>query len=308
MPGHRSAVQRETTVDRIARSPASCTPSSGMNPVNAAILPGGQVAPCRRTRSSRHAPCAGSPPAWRTSVSSDRRVGRDARDPHRPALQVRGRAQMLGRGGDQPAQGSLHDRHHRLRVAAVGDQTGRRRCRRRARTGRCEHRSTSACPSSRLGVTTAQVDALLTVARRFRARRDECPRAPRVGNEVEDQRGLPAWGCAARLPRRRPSPKPPHPASTTDTSVATTHTSTAILRAGAMRAGTVRPEARGARDDGAVRCGCASAISADMGIDVVATSRAQADERAGGRTLSGEPVRELYTEADLPAGIGGPHP
>jgi methylmalonyl-CoA mutase, N-terminal domain len=43
-----------------------------------------------------------------------------------------------------------------------------------------------------------------------------------------------------------------------------------------------------------------------MGIDVVATSRPQADERAGDRTLSGEPVRELYTEADLPAGIGGP--
>jgi methylmalonyl-CoA mutase, N-terminal domain len=35
----------------------------------------------------------------------------------------------------------------------------------------------------------------------------------------------------------------------------------------------------------------------------------QASEQAGGdsfRTLSGEPVRELYTPADLPAGIGGP--
>jgi methylmalonyl-CoA mutase N-terminal domain/subunit len=35
-----------------------------------------------------------------------------------------------------------------------------------------------------------------------------------------------------------------------------------------------------------------------------ATSAAQADAPAS-RTLSGEPVRELYTEADLPAGIGG---
>ncbi len=46
-----------------------------------------------------------------------------------------------------------------------------------------------------------------------------------------------------------------------------------------------------------------------MAID--ATSRAgtdeQADERrSAGKTLSGEPVKELYTEADLPAGIGGP--
>ncbi len=41
-----------------------------------------------------------------------------------------------------------------------------------------------------------------------------------------------------------------------------------------------------------------------MAID--ATSRRQADGKAGDRTLSGEPVRELYTEADLPAGIGGP--
>jgi methylmalonyl-CoA mutase, N-terminal domain len=30
------------------------------------------------------------------------------------------------------------------------------------------------------------------------------------------------------------------------------------------------------------------------------------DRRAPDKTLSGEPVRELYTEADLPAGIGGP--
>jgi methylmalonyl-CoA mutase N-terminal domain/subunit len=41
-----------------------------------------------------------------------------------------------------------------------------------------------------------------------------------------------------------------------------------------------------------------------MAVD--ATSRPAADEQAAGRTLSGEPVRELYTEADLPAGIGGP--
>ncbi len=39
-----------------------------------------------------------------------------------------------------------------------------------------------------------------------------------------------------------------------------------------------------------------------MAVD--ATPRPRADERAGDRTLSGEPVRELYTEADLPAGIG----
>ena len=36
-----------------------------------------------------------------------------------------------------------------------------------------------------------------------------------------------------------------------------------------------------------------------------AISPPQADV-AGGRTLSGEPVEELYTEADLPAGIGAP--
>jgi methylmalonyl-CoA mutase N-terminal domain/subunit len=41
-----------------------------------------------------------------------------------------------------------------------------------------------------------------------------------------------------------------------------------------------------------------------MAID--ATPRFDADRQAGDRTLSGEPVRELYTEADLPAGIGGP--
>jgi methylmalonyl-CoA mutase N-terminal domain/subunit len=45
-----------------------------------------------------------------------------------------------------------------------------------------------------------------------------------------------------------------------------------------------------------------------MAID--ATSRPTADgtveQKAAGRTLSGEPVRELYTEADLPPGIGGP--
>ena len=40
-----------------------------------------------------------------------------------------------------------------------------------------------------------------------------------------------------------------------------------------------------------------------MAID--ATSRRRTDGKAGGRTLSGEPVRELYTERDLPAGIGG---
>jgi methylmalonyl-CoA mutase N-terminal domain/subunit len=42
-----------------------------------------------------------------------------------------------------------------------------------------------------------------------------------------------------------------------------------------------------------------------MAVD--ATSRPRADDKAGDRTLSGEPVRELYTEADLPDGIGGPH-
>jgi methylmalonyl-CoA mutase N-terminal domain/subunit len=41
-----------------------------------------------------------------------------------------------------------------------------------------------------------------------------------------------------------------------------------------------------------------------MAID--ATPRLDAEGKAGKRTLSGEPVRELYTEADLPAGIGGP--
>jgi methylmalonyl-CoA mutase, N-terminal domain len=43
-----------------------------------------------------------------------------------------------------------------------------------------------------------------------------------------------------------------------------------------------------------------------MAIDVT-SSRREADGRAAGRTLSGEPVRELYTEADLPGGIGGPN-
>jgi methylmalonyl-CoA mutase N-terminal domain/subunit len=36
------------------------------------------------------------------------------------------------------------------------------------------------------------------------------------------------------------------------------------------------------------------------------TADGTVDQKAAGRTLSGEPVRELYTEADLPAGIGGP--
>ena len=40
------------------------------------------------------------------------------------------------------------------------------------------------------------------------------------------------------------------------------------------------------------------------GMPKSATSAAQADAPAS-RTLSGEPVRELYTAADLPAGIGG---
>ncbi len=44
--------------------------------------------------------------------------------------------------------------------------------------------------------------------------------------------------------------------------------------------------------------------SEDMAID--ATSRRDSEAKAAGRTLSGEQVRELYTEADLPAGIGGP--
>ncbi len=44
-----------------------------------------------------------------------------------------------------------------------------------------------------------------------------------------------------------------------------------------------------------------------MEIDVIPAQRPRADtDRAGDRTLSGEPVAELYTEADLPAGIGGP--
>jgi methylmalonyl-CoA mutase N-terminal domain/subunit len=46
-----------------------------------------------------------------------------------------------------------------------------------------------------------------------------------------------------------------------------------------------------------------------MAVD--ATSRPGADgsaeQKAAGQTLSGEPVRELYTEADLPAGVGGPN-
>ncbi len=50
--------------------------------------------------------------------------------------------------------------------------------------------------------------------------------------------------------------------------------------------------------------------SEDMAIDTTSrpgardSSGAPAPEQAAGRTLSGEPVKELYTDADLPAGIG----
>jgi methylmalonyl-CoA mutase, N-terminal domain len=46
-----------------------------------------------------------------------------------------------------------------------------------------------------------------------------------------------------------------------------------------------------------------------MAIDASSARSAQgaaADQRAAGKTLSGEPVKELYTDADLPPGIGGP--
>ena len=44
-----------------------------------------------------------------------------------------------------------------------------------------------------------------------------------------------------------------------------------------------------------------------MAIDLTAASPPETDRdgKANVRTLSGEPVKELYTEADLPAGIGG---
>jgi methylmalonyl-CoA mutase N-terminal domain/subunit len=47
-----------------------------------------------------------------------------------------------------------------------------------------------------------------------------------------------------------------------------------------------------------------------MAIDLTATSPPQTDRdgKADVRTLSGEPVKELYTEADLPTGIGAPPP
>jgi methylmalonyl-CoA mutase, N-terminal domain len=45
-----------------------------------------------------------------------------------------------------------------------------------------------------------------------------------------------------------------------------------------------------------------------MAIDATQRPRADADGKAADRTLSGEPVRELYTEADLPAGIGAGAP
>jgi methylmalonyl-CoA mutase, N-terminal domain len=43
-----------------------------------------------------------------------------------------------------------------------------------------------------------------------------------------------------------------------------------------------------------------------MAIDLLASSRPQAERKGDFRTLSGEPIKELYTEADLPAGIGAP--
>ena len=45
-----------------------------------------------------------------------------------------------------------------------------------------------------------------------------------------------------------------------------------------------------------------------MAVSAKPPERAQAaDDETSFHTLSGEPVRELYTPEDLPAGIGGPH-
>ena len=53
-----------------------------------------------------------------------RQIGGHPGDPHRAALQLRGRAQVLGGERDQPADGALHERHHRLVVGAVVDRGG----------------------------------------------------------------------------------------------------------------------------------------------------------------------------------------
>ena len=42
-----------------------------------------------------------------------------------------------------------------------------------------------------------------------------------------------------------------------------------------------------------------------MAVRAKPGSEDRGTEGSGFRTLSGEPVRELYTHADLPAGIGG---
>jgi methylmalonyl-CoA mutase, N-terminal domain len=46
------------------------------------------------------------------------------------------------------------------------------------------------------------------------------------------------------------------------------------------------------------------AVDTSSRLGAVETSLRDAPERAAGKTLSGEPVKELYTDADLPAGIG----
>src|SRR4029077_1440611 len=105
-----------------------------------------------------------------------------------------------------------------------------------------------------------------------------------------------------------PELEPPHPTSTPAASVAMTHTSVVAICARAMCAAAARRRAyrRAWRRIGAAARWwmCVPARSAGRAIDAPRRPRADTDEKAGDRTLSGEPVRELYTAADLPAGIG----
>src|SRR5580700_2291091 len=121
--------------------------------------------------------------------------------------------------------------------------------------------------------------------------------------------------CAEDEPEapRRPEPEPPHPASTTSIPRQTAGTSAHARARGLTTRNPAlhHDPARGATDRVEIPRGIEGRrwrpvrSGAVMAIDT--TSRQLQDSKAAGRTLSGEPVRELYTEADLPPGIGA-HP
>ena len=100
---------------------------------------------------------------------------------------LRGRAQVLGGQRDQAAERALHERHHRLRVPAGGDQAGDV-----AAVGEPELGAAGVDQLQRVGGRAgrdhAQVDALLTVVPG--GQRPVDPRVDGVGDEVEDQRRL----------------------------------------------------------------------------------------------------------------------